>query len=262
MRPGSSVVVTGAAHGIGRALVERFAAAGHRVAVLDLDAEAARVRADALERGGANALAIACDVTSQAACDDAMAQVCASWGGIDVLVNNAGITHVGCVRDTDVEILRRVMDVNFFGAVHATRAALPSLLERRGRVVAMSSVAGFAPLATRAGYVASKHALQGFFETLRAEHARDGLGVTLVCPSFVRTDIGSRALGARVGEGAPVRSGVGHELEPEAAADAIYRGILRGRRLVWVGREARLSWWASHLAPRIYERMMLRRTLE
>jgi NAD(P)-dependent dehydrogenase (short-subunit alcohol dehydrogenase family) len=259
VQPGSSVVVTGAAHGIGAALAERFAAAGHRVAVLDLDANEACARAEAL--GGASALGIACDVTSPRACGDAVEQVCSTWGGIDLLVNNAGITHVGLVRETDVEVLRRVMEVNFFGAVHATRAALPSLLERRGRVAAMSSVAGFAPLATRAGYVASKHALQGFFETLRCEHARDGLGVTLVCPSFVRTNIGARALGARAGEGAPARSGVGHELDPAAAAEQIYRGVLRGSRLVWVGHEARLSWWVSQLAPRLYERLMLRRTL-
>ena len=262
MQPGSSVVVTGAAHGIGAALVERFATAGHRVAVLDLDAAAARARKESLERGGACALAIACDVTSPRACDDAMARVRAEWGAIDLLINNAGITHVGLVRETHVDVLRRVMEVNFFGAVHATRAALPSLLERRGRVAAMSSVAGFAPLATRAGYVASKHALQGFFETLRTEHARDGLGVTLVCPSFVRTGIGSRALGASLATAASPRTGVGFELEPGAAADAIYRGITRGRRLVWVGREARLAWWASHLAPRFYERLMLRRALE
>lgn len=261
MRPGASVVVTGAAHGIGAALVARFAAAGHRVALLDLDAEAARKSAAALAHPGAGALAIACDVTSPQACSDAMVQVCAAWGGIDLLVNNAGITQVGLVRDTEVEVLRRVMEVNFFGAVHATRAALPSLLERRGRVAALSSVAGFAPLATRAGYVASKHALHGFFETLRTEHARDGLGVTLVCPSFVHTDIGAHALGARPGAAAPLRTGVGHEIEPAAAAEAIYRGILRGRRLVWVGREARLAWWVSHLAPRLYERRMLRRTL-
>jgi short-subunit dehydrogenase len=255
------VAITGAGHGIGAALAARFAAAGHRVAVLELDAEAARARAEALEREGASALAIPCDVTSQAACAQAMARVRETWGGIDVLVNNAGITHVGLACDTDVAVLRRVMEVNFFGAVHATRAALPSLLERRGRVAALSSVAGFAPLATRAGYVASKHALQGFFETLRAEHASDGLGVTLVCPSFVRTDIGARALGNAIGAPAPLRTGARHEVEPAAAAEAIYRGIVRGRRLVWVGREARLSWWLSQLAPRLYERLMLRRTL-
>jgi len=261
VREGASVAITGAGHGIGAALAERFATAGHRVAVLDVDAGAAGARARELVHRGATALGVGCDVTSPEACAAAVAEVCAAWSGIDLLVNNAGITHVGLVRETEVAVLRRVVEVNFFGAVHATRAALPSLLERGGRVVAMSSVAGFAPLATRAGYVASKHALEGFFATLRSEHAHDGLGVTLVCPSFVRTDIGARALGVRPAEDAAQRTGVSHELDPGEAAELIYRGVVKGRRLVWVGREARLSWWAWHLAPRFYERLMLRRVL-
>lgn len=257
-----NVVITGAAHGIGAALAERFARDGHAVAVLDRDVEAAAIQTSRLESGGTPVLSLGCDVTSADDCRSAMAKIVDAWGGIDVLINNAGITHIGLVRDTQVEVIRRVVEVNFFGAVHCTRAALPSLLERRGRVVAISSVAGFAPLATRAGYVASKHALQGFFETLRAEHARDGLGVTLVCPSFVSTGIGTRALGADGGAAAAgERSGVEHEVSPEAAADTIYRGVMRGRRLVWVGREARLTWWLWHLLPRLYERLMVRRTL-
>jgi NAD(P)-dependent dehydrogenase (short-subunit alcohol dehydrogenase family) len=259
--PRANVVITGAAHGIGAALARRYAEAGHRVAVLDLDAEAARLQAAGLERGGATSLGLACDVGSPEDCRAAVQKVQGAWGGIDLLVNNAGITQLGFVRDTRVQVLRRVMDVNFFGAVQCTQAALPSLLERRGRIVVLSSVAGFAPLAGRAGYVASKHAVEGFFHTLRVEHARDGLGVTLVRPSFVRTHIGDRALGADGAAAGPeARSGVGHEVEPAAAADTIFRGVARGRRIVWVGHEARLSWWASQLAPRLYERLMLRRT--
>lgn len=255
------MVVTGGGHGIGAALARRFARAGYAVAVLDLDAEAATATADELTRTGAQSLAIRCDVTSPAECAAAMDRVLTTWGGIDLLVNNAGITHVGRVRDTDVDVLRRVMEVNFFGAVHCTKAALPALLARRGRVVTLSSVAGFAPLATRAGYVASKHALEGFFETLRTEHAADGLGVTLVRPSFVRTDIGARALGADGRPaGAGARTGVDRELGPEAAAELIFRGVTAGRRIVWVGQEARLSFWVATLWPAAYERLMLRRT--
>jgi short-subunit dehydrogenase len=258
----ANVLITGAGQGLGAALARRFAQAGHAVALLDLDAAAAEAVAAGLRGAGASALSCGCDVAREEDCRTAVARVIEAFGGVDVLVNNAGITHVGLVRDTATEVLRRVMAVNFFGAVHCTKAALPSLLARRGQVVAISSVAGFAPLATRAGYVASKHALQGFFETLRTEHARDGLQVTIVCPSFVRTGIGERALG---GDGRPAgaraRSGVAKEISPEAAADAIYRGVARGRRTVFVGREARISSWLAHFFPRGYERLMLRRTL-
>lgn len=261
LRPAASIVITGAAHGIGAALARRYAEEGHRVAVLDLDAGAARARAAGFERAGAGSLGLGCDVSSPDDCRAAIRRVQDAWGGIDLLVNSAGITQLGFVRDTQVEVLRRVMEVNFFGSVHCTLAALPSLLERRGRVVALSSVAGFAPLVMRAGYVASKHAVEGFFDTLRAEHACDGLGVTIVCPSFVRTQIGARALAADgTPAGAETRTGVRHEIEPAAAADAIFRGVARGRRIVWVGHEARLAWWVAHLAPRFYERLMLRRT--
>ncbi len=256
------VVITGAGHGLGAALARRFSRAGSAVAVLDLDADAATRCAETLAADGARSLGLACDATVPADCDRAMREVVKHWGGIDVLVNNAGITHLGLVRDTDVAVLRRVLEVNFFGAVNCTLAALPELIESRGRVAAISSVAGFAPLATRAGYVASKHAVEGFFNTLRSEHHGDGLRVTLVRPSFVRTGIGSRALGTDGSvTGADARSGVGHEVEPDAAAEVIFRAIEAGKRVAWVGRESRLAWWVAHLAPRIYERMMIRRTL-
>jgi len=257
-----SVVVTGAASGIGAALARRYARAGSRVALLDADAEGARRIAAELGRDTGAALAFRCDVTDDGDCRAAIAAVERAWGGVDVLVNNAGITHVGLFRDTELEVLRRVMEVNFWGAVRCTQAALPSLLARRGRIAVLSSVAGFAPLATRSGYAASKHALHGFFGSLRAEHRRDGLRVTLVCPSFVRTGIGARALGPDGSPAGPgARTGVRRELEPDAVAEAIFRGVEGGRRLVLVPAEARLSRWLVALWPAAYEALMLRRTL-
>jgi short-subunit dehydrogenase len=121
----------------------------------------------------------------------------------------------------------------------------------------MSSIAGFAPLATRAGYAASKHALHGFFESLRAEHRDEGLGVTMVCPSFVRTAIGARALGPG-GEVAGARTGVRGEIEPGQVARAIVHAVGKRRDRVLLPRQAWSAWWVSRLAPRVYERLMLR----
>jgi short-subunit dehydrogenase len=123
-------------------------------------------------------------------------------------------------------------------------------------------VAGIAPLATRTGYAASKYALHGFFESLRAEHVRDGLRVMLVCPSFVDTAIGDHALGT---DGGPApraaRTGVRAPVQPADVADAIVRAAARNRRLLLVGRQATLSRWIAKLAPTLYERLMIRRTL-
>lgn len=256
---GLSVVVTGAATGIGAAIARRFARAGHRIAVLDVDEAGAKSLASELEAAGSPAIAIDCDVTEPEQCRAAVARVRERFGGIDLLVNNAGITHLGRFENTDTVVLRRVMDVNFFGAVECTKAALPSLIERRGHICALSSVAGFAPLATRTGYAASKHALHGFFDSLRAELLEAGVGVTLVCPYFVNTAIGDHALGPDGRKAsANARTGVRGAIEPEEVAEALYQGVEKNLDRVLVPGRAHQAWWVSRLAPRLYQRLMAR----
>lgn len=183
---GKVVLITGAAGGLGRALARSFAADGARIAVLDRDASGAEALAAELRSQARHALSLACDVTDAAACERAAAVVIEAWGAIDVLINNAGITHRSAYRRTDPAVTRRVMEVNFFGAVNCTRAALAALTESRGLIIVVSSVAGFAPLIARTGYAAAKHALHGFFDSLRTELAEDGVGVLLVCPLLYR----------------------------------------------------------------------------
>ncbi len=252
------VVITGAGGGLGRAMCGAFLAAGARVAALDLEHEGFRelVAAHADNPGFA---AWPCDVTDAAACESAVGAVRERYGMLDVLVNNAGITHRSAVRDTDVAVLRRVMEVNFFGAVLITRAALADLEASTGRIVVISSVAGFAPLIARSGYSASKHALHGFFESLRGEEEEHGVTVTMVCPAFIATDIEKNALGRDGGRVSHVYRTVGGRMRPEQVAARIVRAAARRERLCVIGSVGRASWWVRKLAPAFYERQMVRR---
>ena len=148
------------------------------------------------------------------------------------------------------------MEVNFFGSVHCTAAALPSLRERGGMVVVMSSVAGFAPLWGRTGYAASKHALHGFFDSLRTEV--EEIDVLVVCPSFTDTDMRAAALD---GDGEPrgrAAATVGKVLMPDDVARAVVRGTRRRQRELLLSPIARASRWLSWLWPQAYVRLMKR----
>jgi NAD(P)-dependent dehydrogenase (short-subunit alcohol dehydrogenase family) len=257
---GATVVVSGAAGGLGRALALCFAREGARVALLDLDATAAAHVADEIAAlGQGEAFVRCCDVTDGGACVAAITAAEQRFGRIDVLVNNAGITHRSGFEATHTDVLRRVMEVNVFGAIHLTRAALPALKRSRGLIVAMSSVAGYAPLLARTGYAASKHALHGLFGSLRTELAPHGVEVLLVCPSFVATGIDRKALGAAGAIAPQPQVVIGRPLSPSVVAARIVDAAARRRRLVLIGRTAHVAWWLHRLAPALYERLMARR---
>jgi UDP-glucose 4-epimerase len=253
------VVITGGAGGIGRALAHRWSVAGARIALLDLDAVALDEAATLLRSSGASVLALALDVTDFDACVKAMQDVVHAFGRIDVLVNNAGAVHRSAFRDTEIDVYRKVMDVNFLGSLHCTKAALSQLLANRGMIVVTSSIAGVAPLYGRTGYAASKHALHGLFESVRSELADDGLRVLMVCPSFTRSPFEQHAMGA---DGAPAgtrRSMTGRLAEPEEVADKVVAAASRNRELLVLSTAGKLAYYLSRLAPRFYRRAMVRR---
>ena len=253
---GKVVLVTGAASGIGRALAHSFCAQGDRVALVDRDEQGlARVAAE-LSGPGAGPSIHPCDVTDLDACRAAVAEAVSHHGGIDVLINNAGITHRSLFADTDPSVIRRVMEVNFFGAVNFTHAALDTVVARRGMIVAISSVAGFAPLVARTGYAASKHALHGFFGSLRAELRHRGTSVLLVCPSYAATSIDASALG---GDGQRVggrKATIGRLMSAEEVAEAIVRAVNRRAERLLLSPVTKSSYWLWTLVPRAYERLM------
>jgi NAD(P)-dependent dehydrogenase (short-subunit alcohol dehydrogenase family) len=188
-----------------------------------------------------------------------MRAVMGHYGRLDVLVNNAGTVHRSLFEETGLDVYRKVMEVNFFGSVNCAKAALQYLKASRGLIVVTSSIAGVAPLYGRTGYAASKHALHGFFESLRCELADDGVRVMMACPNFVRSPFEQRAMG---GDGQPAgtkRTMIGRLAEPDEVADAIVRGAQKGRDLVVLSFLGRLSYYMARLTPRLYARGMTRR---
>lgn len=174
------------------------------------------------------------DLTDPASLRRAAEAVHEEVGPVDVLVNNGGISQRGTAAETEMSVVRQIMEVNFFGAVQLTKAVLPSMLDRRqGHIVVVSSVLGKFGLPTRSTYAASKHALQGWFDSLRAELHDQGVGVTTVCPGYVHTNIAQNALtetGEPMGE-----DGKAKGISPEACAEAIADAIEAEKIEVYVG---------------------------
>ena len=251
-----TVVVTGAASGIGLALCKRFALGGARLGMLDMDGAGLRTAAEDFVRGGTDCLPLQCDVSRKSDCATAMEQLINHFGGIDVLINNAGITQRGPFVDTEISVFEKVMAVNFFGSLYCTKAAIKSLVERKGLIIVNESIAGIAPLLGRTGYSASKHALHGLFTSLRTELRGTGTDVMIVCPGFIRPNLQTRALGCDGNVSRHPQSRVGRQSTPDAAAQDIFRGALKRKRMLVLTPVGKLSYWISRLAPAFYERLM------
>lgn len=246
---GKTVVVTGGARGLGQALCRRFGRAGARLGALDLLAEELAATRDALRAEGIVIETAVCDLSDEAATTAACGELRKRLGAAEVLVANAGMTHIRPFGPGESAAVRKVLEVNVLGAVHPVAALLDDLKAARGQIVVVSSVAGFSPLVGRTGYCASKHALHGFFDTLRAELRDDGVDVLLACPSSIATGIR---------ETQSDRRAVGAEVSPATVADQIYSAARRRRRQVVIGRVGRAAFWLHRLAPRWYESLMRR----
>ena len=160
--------------------------------------------------------------------------------------------------DTDIDVYRRVMEVIYFGAIHCTRAALPSLLGRGGQIIAISSVAGFAPVLGRTGYAGAKHAMIGFFSSLGAELRDRGVSVLVVTPGFGSTNIHANALGGDGERSTTPRSTAGKVISAEQAAAQIVRASERDQRRLAITPVAKASRISSTVGPGLYEWIMIR----
>ncbi len=186
------IVITGGTDGIGKALVEEFLQLGARVATCGRNAD--KLYQLQHQYPGAQLVTQVADVSKENDCRLFIQRVMESFGRIDVLINNAGISMRALFKETSLDVIRQVMDINFYGSVYCTRFAMDALIASKGMVVGISSIAGYRGLPGRSGYSASKFALQGWLEALRTELIDDGVHVMWVCPGFTTSNIRQVAL--------------------------------------------------------------------
>ena len=255
------VWITGASSGIGEALAAAFRQAGAKLILsARRDEELRRVQAQC--GGLPNTQVLPLDVTHGAELLEKAQAARAFFGAIDYLVLNAGISQRALARNTDESVYRRIMETNFFGPEILARAVLPSMLEKkRGHFVVISSIAGKFGVPLRSGYSASKFALHGFFEALRAEESRNGIRVTIVCPGFIRTNVSVSALKADGSTHAVMDPEVANGMPAEECARQILAGVARGKNEICIGapREKGLV-YLKRLLPGVLERMVSRRS--
>jgi len=190
------VIVTGASSGIGKACAEKFAQQGANLVLAARSGDKLREVAEKISSYGVEVLSVVTDVSKEEDCKNLVEEALIKFGRIDVLVNNAGISMRAVFSDLDISVLKKVMDVNFWGTVYCTRYAIASLLENKGSVVGVSSIAGYKGLPGRTGYSSSKFAMHGFLEALRIENIKKGLHVLIACPGFTASNIRNTALAA------------------------------------------------------------------
>ncbi|MEO8274704.1 MAG: SDR family oxidoreductase [Thermoanaerobaculia bacterium] len=260
---GKSVLLTGASAGIGRELALALASQGARLALAARDSArleevAAACRERGRERGG-EAIVLAADVSLQGDCTTLVDRTVAALGGIDLLLLNAGQDMAARVDElVEPEVLERIVRVNYLGPAWLTWRALPHLKQSRGRIVVVSSLAGLTGVPTRSGYAATKHALHGFFDSLRIELAGSGVSVTLACPDFVKSEIHRRALGPD-GKAAGV-SPIQEDRVMTAArcAALILRAAAARKRLAVLSLRGRLGRYVRVFAPGLIDRIAAR----
>ena len=222
--------MTGGTEGIGKALVEKLLVLGAKVATCGRNQD--KLYRLQSEYPSYPLHAVIADVSVENDCRHFIASTIKVFGGIDVLINNAGVSMRGLLKDTTVDVIERVMQINFFGTVYCTKFALESIIKRKGTIVGVSSIAGYRGLPGRSGYSASKFALQGWLEALRTEMLDEGVNVMWVCPGFTASNIRNTALnekGQAQGE-SPLDEG--SLMTAEACADEILKAIRKHKRTI------------------------------
>ncbi|GAB3278609.1 SDR family oxidoreductase [Larkinella harenae] len=250
------VVITGASSGIGKALAFAFGREQAIIVICARRLESLETVGAELSRSGIRNLCLQADVSVEADVKRLIEKTVQQFGRLDILINNAGITMRSMVLDMDPDVIRKVMDINFMGTVYATRYALPYILQAKGSIVGISSIAGYRGLPVRSGYSASKFAMNGFLEALRTELLNTGVHVLVACPGFTTSNIRYSALnneGAVAGETVRDESKM---MSAEECADHILKAVKRRKRDLVLTAQGKLVVFLNKLFPGLTDRMV------
>lgn len=250
------VIITGGSSGIGKALAAEFGAHGSKILVTgrsqhDLDQTVKELSAKGISIIGFRA-DVSVEDDNKRMADEARKK----FGTIDVLINNAGISMRALFEEADVDVIKKVMNINFFGMVYATKYCLPEIIRNRGSVIGISSIAGFRGLPGRTGYSASKFALNGFLEALRLELSPTGTHVLTACPGFTATNIRKRALtkdGSVQGESPREEESM---MTAEECARYIYAATVKRRRTLVLTTQGKLAVFMNKWLPGLADRLV------
>jgi len=248
------VVVTGGSDGIGRALVELLIESGAKVATCGRSFD--KLYELQMRHSDVMLHTIVCDISNEQDCKRFIDSTIKTFGGIDILINNAGLSMRGLFVESDTEVTRKLMDVNFFGAVYCTRYALPAIIDRKGMVIGISSVAGYRGLPGRSAYSASKAAMQMFLETLRVEMRDAGVHVMWVCPGFTASNIRYTALKP---DGTPTGVSVmdeGKMMSAQECAGHILRAAEKKKRSVVLSMQGKQTVFLNRFFPALADKLV------
>lgn len=249
-----TVAITGATSGIGKALALAFLQAGANVSVCGRKADTL----DLLQKeiNSTQLLTVVADVSKEADCKQFIDSTLEKFGKIDVLINNAGISMRALFRDADLDVLRTLIDINFWGTVYCTKYAMPSILANKGTIVGISSIAGYRGLPARTGYSASKFAMQGFLEALRTENLRTGVNVMWVCPGFTASNIRNTALDKTGHSQQETPLSEDKLMSAETVAYLTMHAIAKRKRTLVLTAQGKLTVFLSKIAPAFLDKMV------
>lgn len=248
------VIITGASSGIGLASAKLFASLGAKLALAARSIDKLEEEAGKMGDAG-NILCVKTDVSVEEDCRNLVEKTVAEFGRVDVLVNNAGLSMRALFKDLDLSVIKTLMDVNFWGTVYCTKYALPYLLETKGSVVGVISIAGYAGLPGRTGYSSSKYAIRGFLDTLRIEHLYDGLHVMVFAPGFTASNVRNAALTADGSQQGKTPRDEGKMMTAEKVAEYMAKGIYRRRREVILTPIGKATVLMNKLFPKLTDRL-------